>query len=215
MYEKIELAREQNKLKIIKAINELDTVNYETVSTLLPRLIAEGSLQLDHSIYIPADPSTVLPQGVGRYLVYDHNDQSNPFSIWAFAFAPQQQTPIHDHKFKGTVTVLEGPVSEKYYQPTGEKTARLVSRTDRYRFHSNRDELNDTFVHQLKRRKGLGEGISVTLHIYNMEAHFVNLEGEQMDQRNLNKIYCKDKSVDKESIPDYTEEHYDVSRLTL
>ena len=90
-----------------------------------------------------------------------------------FAFAPRQKTLIHDHKYKGTVIVLGEPVSEKYYQPTGESSARLVDRLED-RFHSNRDDLNGIFVHQLKRRKGLSLGTSVTLHIYNMEAHLIN-----------------------------------------
>lgn len=162
-------------------------------SKCLPRLLAEGSLKLDHSVYTPADPSTNLPRGVGRYLLYDH-DSSDPFSIWIFAFAPRQKTTIHDHKYKGTVTVLEGPISEKFYQPTGEKSARLVNRIDRYRFHSNGDDLTSTFVHQLKCRTGLNVSISVTLHIYNMEAYLVNFDGNKIDQRNLNIIYFKDKT---------------------
>ncbi len=201
MFEKIDRIS-QNREIITKAINQLDVINYETVSTSLPKQLLEGSLKLDHSVYKPAAPTT---NGVGRYFLYDHPDKSNPFSIWVFAFAPRQKTTIHDHKYKGTVTVLEGPISEKYYLPTGEYTARLANRVDRYRFHSNRDDLSDVFVHQLKRRKALGEGVSVTLHIYNMEAYLVNLEGKKMDRRNLNIIYSKDKTINKENIPPYSE----------
>ncbi|CAM3147939.1 Predicted metal-dependent enzyme of the double-stranded beta helix superfamily [Legionella steigerwaltii] len=204
MFTKIEGIK-QNEETITRAINELDKVSYDTVSKFIPKKLAEGSLKLDHSVYKPADSNTVMPHGVGRYLIYDHPDKSNPFSIWVFAFAPRQKTTIHDHKYKGTVTVLEGPVSEKYYQPTGKHTARLVNRIDRYRFHSNRDDLNGVFVHQLKRRKALGAGVSVTLHIYNMEAYLVNFEGEKTDRRNLNIIYSKDKTIDKENIPPYSD----------
>jgi len=204
MLTKIERIK-QNEDAIISAIKGLENVTYHTVSTSLPRRLAEGSLKLDHSVYNPADFNTVMPNGIGRYLIYDHTDTSNPFSIWVFAFAPRQKTTIHDHKYKGTVTVLEGPRSEKYYQPTGEHTARLVERVNRYRFHSNHDDLNGVFVHQLKRRKVLGAGVSVTLHIYNMEAYLVNFQGEKTDQRNLNIIYSKDKTIDKENIPPYSD----------
>ncbi|KTD08934.1 Cysteine dioxygenase type I [Legionella gratiana] len=203
MHEKIELIREANREKIAKVINKLDVVDYDTVSKYLPKLLVEGSLKLDHSVYMPADPLTNLPNGVGRFLLYDH-DSSDPFSIWIFAFAPRQKTTIHDHKYKGTVTVLEGPISEKFYQPTGEKSARLVDRIDRYRFHSNGDDLKSTFVHQLKCRKGLDVGISITLHIYNMKAYLVNFDGTKIDRRNLNIIYSKDKTRTNESIPPYT-----------
>ncbi|KTC88437.1 cysteine dioxygenase [Legionella cincinnatiensis] len=209
MQDKIEFVREANREKIVKAMNELEVVNYETVSKHLPRLLAEGALHLDHSVYTPADPSTNLPKGVGRYLLYDH-DSSNPFSIWVFAFAPRQKTTIHDHKYKGTVTVLEGPISEKFYQPTGEKSAQLVNRIDRYRFHSNSDDLTSTFVHQLKCRKGLDVTISVTLHIYNMEAYLVHFDGKKIDQRNLNIIYSKDKTGANKNIPSYTKVSSDL-----
>ncbi|KTD60292.1 Cysteine dioxygenase type I [Legionella santicrucis] len=203
MQEKNELISEANREKIVKVMNELEVVNYETVSKYLPRLLVEGSLKLDHSVYTPADPLTNLPQGVGRYLLYD-NDSVNPLSIWIFAFASRQKTTIHDHKYKGTVTVLEGPISEKFYQPTGEKSARLVNRIDRNRFHSNSDDLTSIFVHQLKCRKGLDVTISITLHIYNMEAHLVNFDGEKIDQRNLNIIYSKDKTDINKNMPSYT-----------
>ncbi|WP_454784183.1 cysteine dioxygenase [Legionella sp. WA2024007413] len=205
MFSKIDQIREKNKKKVIKAIFELEDITYETVSMSLPTKLAEGSLELDHSVYMPLDCSTVKANGVGRYLIYDHADEKNPFSIWAFAFAERQQTTIHDHKYKGTVTVLEGPISEKYYRPTSESTACLENRIDRFRFHCNRDDLSGIYVHQLKRRKGLGKGISVTLHIYNMPAYLVNLEGDKVDRRNLKTIYSKDKTIDKENIPAYTE----------
>ncbi|KTD40604.1 cysteine dioxygenase [Legionella parisiensis] len=210
MFKKIDGIK-HNREKIIKAINGLEVVTYETVSTFLTQQLAEGTLKLDHSVYKPADPTTEMPSGVGRYLLYDHTDTSNPFSIWVFAFAPKQKTTIHDHKYKGTVTVLEGPISEKYYQPTTACTARLVNRVDRYPFHCNRDDLSGVFVHQLKRRKALGIGMSVTLHIYNMEAHFVDLEGKKMDRRNLNIIYSKDKIINKENIPGYSEAHPELT----
>ncbi|KTD55949.1 Cysteine dioxygenase type I [Legionella sainthelensi] len=202
MQDKVEFVREANRKKLVKVINELEVVDYDTVSKCLPRLLAEGSLKLDHSVYTPADPSTNLPKGVGRYLLYDH-DSSNPFSIWVFAFAPRQKTTIHDHKYKGTVTVLEGPISEKFYHPTSEKSAQLVNRMDRYRFHTNSDDLKSTYVHQLKCRKGLDVGISVTLHIYNMEAYWVNFDGKKIDQRNLNIIYSKDNVGVNKNIPSY------------
>lgn len=205
MFAKIDQIRNKNRKEVIAAISALDTVTYETVSTFLPAKLADGSLKLDHRAYLPVDPGTVEPNGVGRYLIYDHPDEANPFSIWAFAFAPRQKTTIHDHKYKGTVTVLEGPISEKYYRPTGELTARLENRIDRYRFHCNRDDLSEIFVHQLKRRKGLGKGISVTLHIYNMQAYLVNLEGDKVDRRNLKTIYAKDKTIDEENIAAYSE----------
>lgn len=187
----IEKIKQKNEKAIVKAIGTLAAINYGTVSRLLPRLLAEDALTLDHSVYTPLDPKTSETSGIGRYLVYDHPDASNPFSIWVFAFAPRQKTCIHDHKYKGTVTVLSDAISEKYYQPTSDNTARRISRSDRYRFHSTQDELKDNFVHQLKRRKGLGAGFSVTLHIYNMEAHVVNAKDEVVDQRNLNTIYTK------------------------
>lgn len=214
MISKIEEIRLSNSKAIIEKINELTVINYDTVSRLVPKLLVEGTLTLDHSVYTPLDPTTIKAHGVGRYLVYDHPDKSEPFSIWVFAFAPRQKTSIHDHKYKGTVTVLEGPVSEKYYRPTEKNFAQLAGRSDRYRFHSNHDDLTGTFVHQLKRRKGLGEGTSVTLHIYNMEAHAVNLNGNIVDRRNLDQIYFKEKNIDKSSIPAYQKEYPDYKEQT-
>lgn len=193
----------ENRQAIIKEISKLDVVSYETVSELLPRLLAEGLLSLNHSVYTPADPTTV--EGIGRYLVYDHPDETNPFSIWTFAFAPKQKTSIHDHQYKGTVTVLEGPLTEKFYLPTGGNSAQRVERTERQKYHSNSDDLNGFFAHQLKHCKppGLKEDIKgeakeeakqktcVSFHIYKMAA------GQQADQRNLKKLYFKNKSVDK------------------
>ncbi|EHL31577.1 cupin domain-containing protein [Legionella drancourtii] len=190
----IEHIKQKNCKAITEAISKLEVINYDTVSSLIPKLLEEGTLALDHSVYTPADSTIITTSGIGRYLIYDHADKTNPFSIWALAFAPRQKTSIHDHKYKGTVTVLEGPISEKYYQPTRENLARRVAQFDRHRFHSNSDNLKDTFVHQLKRRKDLGEGSSVTLHIYNMEAHLITSEGERVDRRNLDKIYIKDKN---------------------
>jgi len=199
----IEHIKRENTAAISNIIHKLDVINYETVSELLPTLLATGQLKLDASVYTPADPTTIKAHGIGRHLVYEHPDQSNPLSIWVFALAPRQKTSIHDHKCDGTVTVLEGPVSEKTYETTEGNLVRRKHRTDRYRFHTNADKLNpkqdestpkDGFIHQLKRRKELGEGTSITLHIYKMEAHLVQ-EGLVVDNRNLNKVYTKDKSV--------------------
>lgn len=193
----IEKIKKTNAKAILEAIRTLDVVNYDTVSHLLPNMLADEVLILDHSVYTPLDPETRDPRGVGRYLVYDHEDASNPFSIWVFAIGLRQKTTIHDHKYRGTVTVLSDAVSEKYYQATSDHAAQRIARADRYRFHTNQDELKDNFVHQLKRRKDLGPGTSVTLHIYNMEAHVVNPQHELVDQRNLNIIYTKAPSDEK------------------
>lgn len=205
-----ERIRLKNSQAIMEKINNLDVKNYDTVSKLLPKLIADGSLTLDPSVYTPADPTTVEAKGIGRYLIYDNEDTTNPFSIWAFALAPRQKTSIHDHKYAGTVTVLDGPVSEKYYKPTGESSAKRIDRADRYRFHSTRDDLNETFIHQLKNRKGLRHDTSVTLHIYNMEAHFVNEAGVMLDRRNLDTIYTKDKSIDEFGLSPYKGEYHEL-----
>lgn len=194
----MEEIRLSNSKAISEKIKQLAVVNYETVSELIPGLLAKGELILNPLAYIPKDPNTTECFGIGRYLIYDNPDEHNPFSIWAFAFAKGQKTPIHSHKDKGTVTVVEGIVSENYYQPNSdEHTARLISRLDRERFHTNHDDLNDEFVHQLKRKKCFGEGISVSLHIYNMSAYLVNDKGEQIENRNLGKIYTKYKLFDK------------------
>jgi hypothetical protein len=203
---------QKNKEEIIHALHELEVVNYDTVSDLVPKLFEKNQLQLNLSVYKPRDPENLTPCGIGRHLLYDHKDEKNPFSIWIFAFATRQITSIHDHKFKGTVIVLQGPISEKYYLPTEGNRAKLVKRSDRYRFHCNKDSLdtpNEPFVHQLKRRKNLDykEEISITLHIYNMPASTINDLGETVDMRNLNKIYIKDPSYNKAEIPAYTEEY--------
>ena len=210
MRSKLELLREENSRKIEAEIKKLDIVTYETVSELIPRLLAEGQLTLDHTAYVPADITSKF--GVGRYLVYEHSDKDNPISIWTFAFASRQETCIHDHKYKGTVTVLNGPISEKYYKPLSDGPARLIKRTDRYSFHCNRDPLVDDgmFVHQLKRRKEFDPNeIGVTLHVYNMEARLTNPDGKEQDQRNLRTAYSKFKIFDK-SIPGpaYEKEEY-------
>lgn len=191
-----------NTKMIERELKELgDDLTWEIVSEILPQRIAEKKLRLDHSVYTPKDPEAV--NGFGRYLVYDHPDKKNPFSLWVFAFAEKQKTAIHDHAYKGSVIVLEGPVSEKFYQPVGENSAQLVDRIDRYSFHHNKDDLNNDFVHQLKRRKGLGEGVSLTLHIYKMEAQLINEENEIIDRRNLDKIYSKNRMFDKSGLPPY------------
>ncbi|CEG55724.1 kynureninase/PvdN C-terminal domain-containing protein [Legionella fallonii] len=201
------LTEQKNKEAITQEINKLTVVNYDSVSELLPKLLQEGKLTLDHSIYTPLDPTSDKSTSIGRYLVYDHPDKDNPFSIWVFAFAPRQKTSIHDHQYKGTVIVLEGPISEKYYQPTGENTAQLIRSADRHRLDYNRDNLDSNFVHQLKRRKGVGDGTSVTLHIYNMDAYRVTPEGTKSANRNLLRIYSNDKIAKKSSLPDYRQEY--------
>lgn len=213
--EQMEHIKRKNRDMLAQEISQLEVINYDTVSALLPRLLQQGQITLDSSVYTPFDITSVNPTGVGRYLVYDHPDKDNPISIWAFAFAPRQKTSIHDHQYKGTVIVLDGPISEKYYEPTGESTAKLVRRVDRYSFHANSDNLDSNFVHQLKRRKGLGEGLSVTLHIYNMNAHKVTADGEIMTNRNLQQVYVKDKIVDKSCLPAYTQEHCEPSTTLL
>lgn len=198
--------KQKNTEIIINAISGLkSTISYEVVSEELPKLIALGTLSLNLLAYKPQD--STITNGINRYLIYDHPDKANPFSIWVFAFASRQKTCIHDHKYKGTVTVLQGPISEKFYKPTGANSAQLAARIDRHRFHTNKDDLMDTFVHQLKCRKGLGVDTSITMHIYNMEAHVLNQENKLMDRRNLDTIYSKDKIIDKNSIPPYKEEY--------
>jgi kynureninase len=197
----LEQIRHQNAEKLNEAINKLKVINYHTVSQLIPELLASEQLILDHSSYIPADANSSI--GVGRYLIYDHPDKENSFSIWAFAFAPKQKTSIHDHRYEGTVTVLNEFISEKYYKPVSDHEAALKTRCDRDQFHTNYDDLTSNFVHQLKRCKHLGEGISVTLHIYKMEATMINDSGEPRDRRNLNKIYSKVKFFDKHAQSTY------------
>ncbi|MGL6028885.1 MAG: cysteine dioxygenase [Legionella sp.] len=187
----IEQIRTENSELIAKVIKRLPKITYDTVAHSLPQLFATGLLELNLLAYPPADATATTAAGIGRYLIYDNGDLENPFSIWMFAFAPKQKTCIHDHQYRGCVTVLQGPVSEKYYTPSDDGSVRLITRADRYRFHSNTDDLDDNFVHQLKRRKGLGDGVSVTLHIYNMHAHLVDQLGTISDNRNLNVIYSK------------------------
>ena len=201
-----ELIKLQNTDAIAREIKKLDEITFEKVEKLLPKLLVEGKLVLDSSVYVPADPSTIEARGIGRYLVYEHLDSKHPFSIWAFALGFRQKTSIHDHKYQGTVTVLSGPVTEKRYLPTEEGRAKLVGRSDRYRFHTNSDDLKSGVVHQLKRRKELGEGTSVTLHIYNMPAHLITPAGASSDNRNLSSIYTKENILDKRSLPAYQKE---------
>ncbi|CDZ76496.1 putative metal-dependent enzyme of the double-stranded beta helix superfamily protein [Legionella massiliensis] len=201
-----QLINQMNKDLIVKAIADLEVINYESVSELLPELLASKQLKLDHSIYQPVNLATAEACGIGRFLIYDHQDEKNPFSIWVFAFAKLQKTSIHDHLYKGTVSVLQGPITEKFYQPTEGMKAKLVGCIDRPTFHTNRDDLNGFFVHQLKRRKGIEEGFSVTLHIYNMAAHVIGPDGGLTDRRNLSKIYTKDKPAkEKENTVEQTE----------
>lgn len=193
---------------IKRSISHLDKVSYETVSKLIPQLLAKGIIALDTSSFIPVDSSIKEPQGVGRFLIYDHDDKNNPFSIWIFAFAPGQKTSIHDHKYKGTVMVLNGPISEKYYLPTSENTASIFRRANRNTFHTNVDNLTSVFVHQLKNRQDADKGIILTLHIYAMEAQMINDQDERVDRRNFDTIYIKDRSVPKTN-PKVYEEAFD------
>lgn len=179
----------QNKQVISEAINSLEIINYETVSELIPRLFTEGKLAFKTSAYKAEHLNPDM--GIARHLIYEHNDPDNPFSIWIFVLLRKQKTSIHDHKYKGTVTVLEGPVTEKFYLPTGENTAALSKSIEREQFHTNSDDLKSTFVHQLKCRKTSNTGISMTLHIYNMRAY----QCLDVENRNLNVIYSKDKTT--------------------
>ncbi len=106
--------------------------------------------------------------------------------------------------------MLSDVVSEKYYEPISERKAQRRARVDRYKFHTNQDNLEETFVHQLKCRKGLGKASSVTLHIYNMEAHTLNLQSEIVDQRNLDTIFEKVRSDEKGRKP-YEQHHSSFS----
>lgn len=180
---------QENSEAIVREISKLEVVNYDTVSKLLPPVLANGTLTLNTSVYVPKDPTTMLDKGIGRYLVYDNADGAYPFSIWMFAFASGQKTAIHDHKYKGTVIILEGSILETYYRPTEANSVKIIRCMDRFKFHSTRDDLNGIFVHQLQRKMDSGAGVSVTLHIYNMRAHRISQEGEKIDRRNLNKIY--------------------------
>lgn len=172
-------------------------------------MLADGTLKLNSAAYVPVDPKN--KSGVGRYLVYQHSNP--PFSIWAFAFSEGQKTSIHDHKFKGTVTVLEGPISEKKYTPTSDKTAEIVSQADRHQFHAARDDLEDKnlTVHQLKLRKNLREpgAVSVTLHIYDMPAKQIlqSEGGLEVDNRNLLHIFSKSKPSTNKQKPPYEQQH--------
>lgn len=185
---------EKNKIRIAKVINEFELKNYECASRVIPQLLVQEQLILNHTVYMPLKSESYSAEGIGRYLIYDNKDIDNPFSIWAFAIAYRQKTSIHDHKYKGTVTVLSDCVSEKFYTPDEERLyAKKKDRVDRYRFHSNQDNLDsdDIFVHQLKRCKSLPDGISVTLHIYNMNAEDIGPDGGIIDRRNINTVYLK------------------------
>lgn len=184
----------KNTVVIKKAISTLKNITYDSVASLIPNMLANKSLILDASAYLPANPNE--KSGVGRYLVYDHKDPANLFSIWAFAFAPQQKTTIHDHKYRGTVTVLQGTLSEKFYTPVGDKAV-LSARYDRYRFHMNQDDGTEIpqKAHQLKYRKAMVEPgtVAVSLHIYEMPAHKNDTEEHN---RNLLSIFSKKPSVE-------------------
>lgn len=177
-----------NRLAIAEAIAGLDDVSFKSIAASLPKLLAEGRLVVDTSVYTAHASATA---GASRYLLYDNQNPKDPVSIWVFALGEKQKTSIHDHSYRGAVTVLQGVVSEKYYEAESDTHARCVHRADRHRFHTSTDNLQDDFVHQLKRRKGLGEGVSVTLHIYNMSAHRLSADGEAIDNRNLNRIFEK------------------------
>lgn len=210
MKSKIEAINSFNSALVQDALEQLEIVNYDTASQHLPLLIAEHKLQFDCSRYVPAEPGNHDNSLIARYLIYDHPDPNNPFSIWIFAFAPRQKTSIHDHIYKGTVMVLHGMISEKFYMPTEDNTAQLVKRFDRDCLDIKSDNLDDTvdiqYAHQLKRRKHFGLGTSLTLHIYNMKAKMVNSSGETVNARNVNRIFNKKPILDKQLTPSYETE---------
>lgn len=195
-----EMLQAQNTAAIQKALQSLnEEITYDTVSKIMPAMLARGELVLDPAAYTPGNIDAKCP---GRYLVYDHQDSANAFSVWAFAFAPQQKTSIHSHKYQGTVVVLQGPLSEKAYVPTEDGKAALIGRSDRLAFHTTQDDLANTpeIVHRLKLRKGIvekeGTMVAVSLHIYNMAAFKVEAaQKEPKDHndhnRNLFKLFDK------------------------
>lgn len=54
--------KQKNGEVIESVINQLDIINYDTVSQLIPKLIEEGSITLDPSVYAPLDSSTTEPR---------------------------------------------------------------------------------------------------------------------------------------------------------
>lgn len=213
MFTVADIIKRINTKAIEKVIKELEVINYDTVSELVPKLLLEKKLKLNCNAYKPKDPQKEDVYSVARYLVYNHPDKNNPFSIWIYAFAPKQKTLIHDHLYRSTVTVLDEPVTEKYYQTTENNLAQMIKRQDRYRFHTNRDELmkSETFVHQLKRRKSFGEGTSFTLHIYEMDAYLNQNNSEKSFNRNRDLIYFKDKTDQTQQKPPYEEAHPELN----
>jgi predicted metal-dependent enzyme (double-stranded beta helix superfamily) len=190
--------REENNKRIKKIIEQFGITNFEDAVAIIPSMLTKKELEIDDSAYTCADEETYSESGVNRFLMFDNPNKENPFSIWIFSFAPHQKTKIHDHKYECSVSVLsKHPITEKFFHPTGQlsKThiplAKRINSIDRYRFHTNCDRLSKVQPHQLKNTKHLGEGTSITMHIYHMEAHLIK-DGIELDNRNLNIIYQKE-----------------------
>lgn len=216
MQTSIETMKKNNEERIENSIKNIPNANYENIARLLPELIAQQKLILDISIYAPHDAEEYAQKGVKRYCLYNHPDKENPCSIWIFAFASCQKTTIHDHKYKASVMILEGPVTERLYTPVpngqamnNQYPAVLCERTDRFNFHLNQDKPDDKIVHQLKRRKAFGENqTSRSLHIYNMEAY----EVDASYRRNINQLFFSTKPSGHTS-PAHTESHYQAGPI--
>lgn len=188
-----------NERAITDALSSLQEINYKTASVSIPTMLASG--KFDASVYTPADSTTTEAKGIGRHLVFDNPDPDDPLSMFVFAFGPGQKTPIHDHNVECTVTVIDGVISEIYYKQIGDSNfAKLESCADRATFDIKRDDLDglEALIHQLKRCKYYGDGISRTFHIYKMRAKDIDFNGNEIVNRNVNRTYEKYTSDKKE-----------------
>jgi kynureninase len=197
----VDLKQAANTLAIQKAISLFEEVTYETVSTLIPQMLANKSLIIDASAYYPDDLHN--ENGVGRFLIYEHQEHGNQFSIWAFAFAPEQKTCIHAHRYRGTVTVLQNILSEKYYTLVDKDNAVLSEQNDRLPFHTNHDNMDILDrAHQLEYRKSQASPgtVAVSLHIYDMPAY----KSADQHNRNLLRSFDKEPLDTSQDRPEYT-----------
>ncbi|HEX7390544.1 MAG TPA: cysteine dioxygenase family protein [Acidiphilium sp.] len=113
-----------------------------------------------------ADPAEILSLGLvagtgsytRRFLFGD-----GMMSAWAFAWGPGAATSIHDHHCPCVVAVLDGAVTESWYEPAGGETVRLVQSMVRTRGHIAALRPLRPNIHRMSND---GESRAVTVHIY-------------------------------------------------
>jgi predicted metal-dependent enzyme (double-stranded beta helix superfamily) len=92
-------------------------------------------------------------------------------SAWAFAWAPGSKTPIHDHHCPCVFSVLDGVVTESWFEQVGEgETVRLIGSKSRDKGHIAALRPSRPNIHRMSND---GDALAITVHIYGFNRRVV------------------------------------------